>query len=126
MSVDNTATTTTTNTNTATTPWARAQELGLLVREGEWDTVAEDPAYFFDSHGQLWETVSRAAKGAEPFGPRGAACRITEDLVRDLRAYFDEWTANASEYNKKSRRQGWRREVELLEDLMGLSPIETK
>jgi len=117
-------TTSTTVSPAAATPWARAQGLGLLAREGEWDTVSGHNYYFFDSHGQLWEVISPSAERAEPFGPRRAARRITENWVREERAAFDAWAEQASECDwcdgcgGGSRR---RRELEVLEDLLGLA-----
>jgi hypothetical protein len=131
MSVD-TVTTNTTNTNdttsstsstSVTTPWARAQALDLLAREGEWDTVTGFSYFFFDSHEQLWEVVSPKADRAEPFGPRRAARRVTEEWVRAERVDFDAWAAEASECDwcdtcgGGDRRQ---RDLEMLETLLGL------
>jgi hypothetical protein len=124
MSVDNNNNNTTTTTTTITTPWARAQGLDLLAREGEWDTVTGHPYYFFDSHGALWEVTSPSAEGAEPFGPRRASRRVTEAWVREERVAFDEWAAEATECDwcdgcgGGSRRKA---ELEMMETILGLA-----
>jgi hypothetical protein len=124
MSVDTTTTTTTTSDTTAATPWARAQGFSLLAREGEWDVVVDYHHYFFDSHGELWETVPPDDEGAEAFGPRGASRRVTEEIVRAKRAEFDEWASTAFECDWcDGCGGGFRRkdEVEIMEDLLGLA-----
>jgi hypothetical protein len=128
MSVDNTTTTTSTTVSPAatnsSTPWARAQALGLLAREGEWDVVSGHSYYFFDSHRDLWEVVSPSADRAEPFGPRRAARRVTEEWVREERADFDQWAAGASECDWCDECGGGfrrKRELEILEILFGLA-----
>jgi hypothetical protein len=117
-------TTSTTALLAAATPRARAQELGLLAREGEWDVVSGYSYYFFDTHGQLWEVISPSADRAEPFGPRRASRRITEEWVREERADFDQWAASATECDwcdecgGGSRRQ---RDLEMMETILGLA-----
>jgi len=60
------------------TPRDIAAYCQVLVKSGEWERIPFT-RIFFDSSGDMWQTCSPSAPGAEAFGPKGSARKVLSE-----------------------------------------------
>ena len=69
------------------TPRDVAAYCQVLVKSGEWERIPFT-RIIFDSSGDMWQTCSPDAPGAEAFGPKGSARKVLSE--QDIERYYLE------------------------------------